>query len=514
MLEGMRPIRFSSLSCRSKFSSGKLGVLESRGFRRFYAGYSASLLGTAMSSVAIAFAVLGAGGTATGLGVVFTANIVPMIAFTLGGGAIADRLGRRPVMLAADAARCAAQGVLAASLYLGHPRLWLFVAAALAVGAGNAFFQPALAGLPVQLAPRDRLGDANALLAAAQPAAQVAGPALAGMLIAATSPATVVAADAASYAASAVALAMVRFPSAGQSGAGQPGAGQPAAGQPAAGQPKARSLLSDLAAGWAEFSSRPWLWTGTVQFALFNLLTWGPYLVLGPVLARDYLGGAGAWGAILACYGGGAILGGLLALGRRPTRPLVIATLATFGFPLPPLALALHLPVAAVAGGALLAGLGSALGGALWTTVTQQQVPARALSRVAAFNMVGAFAFGPVAFAAAGPAATAFGSRAVLGFGAAWAALGTLAVLAVPSVRQVTWLATGPPAGLAEAPAIEQDTPGPCSAEEALLPGEDDLQGRPESSASRSFRAVPGRRHGVRSIRAKGAHWCYLIRSY
>ena len=227
-----------------------------------------------------------------------------MIAFTLGGGAIADRLGRRPVMLAADAVRCAAQGALAVALYLGHPRLWLFVTAALAVGAGNAFFQPALAGLPVQLAPRERLGDANALLAAVQPAAQVAGPALAGMLIAATGPATVVATDAASYAISAVALAMVRFPSAGQI--------------------RSRSLLADLADGWAEFSSRAWLWIDTVQFALFNLLTWGPYLVLGPVLARDYLGGARAWGMIMACYGGGAILGGLLALGRRPRRPLVV----------------------------------------------------------------------------------------------------------------------------------------------------------------------------------------------
>jgi hypothetical protein len=83
-------------------------------------------------------------------------------------------------------------------------------------------------------------------------------------------------------------------------------------------QARSRSLLADLADGWAEFSSRAWLCAGTAQFALFNLLTWGPYLVLGPVLARDYLGGARAWGAILACYGGGAILGGLLALGRRP----------------------------------------------------------------------------------------------------------------------------------------------------------------------------------------------------
>ena len=126
-------------------------MLRARDFRLFYAGYCGSLLGSAMSSVAIAFALLGDGGTATGLGLVFTAEIVPMVAFLLFGGALADRLGRRRVMLAADLLRCAAQAVLAAALAAGSPSLWLFVAAALAVGAGNAFFSPALSGLPVQL---------------------------------------------------------------------------------------------------------------------------------------------------------------------------------------------------------------------------------------------------------------------------------------------------------------------------------------------------------------------------
>lgn len=161
--------------------------------------------------------------------------------------------------------------------------------------------------------------------------------------------------------------------------------------------------------------------------------------MLGPVVARDYLGGARAWGAALACYGGGAILGGLLALGRRPRRPLVVANLATLGFPLPPLTLALHLPAIMVAAAALLAGLGSALDSALAATVQQRRVPEQALSRVGAFNMVGAFAFGPVAFVAAGPVAAAIDARVVLGFGAAWAAFGTLAVFAVPSVRHMTW---------------------------------------------------------------------------
>ena len=81
---------------------------------------------------------------------------------------------------------------------------------------------------------------------------------------------------------------------------------------------------------------------------------------------------------------------------------------------------------------------------AVEVTVTQQRVPEQALSRVGAFNLVGAFAFGPAAFAATGPVAAAVGARAVLGFGAAWAAFGVLVGLAVPSVRHLNWLDSRP----------------------------------------------------------------------
>jgi MFS family permease len=407
---------FGEKNFRSKY----FGVLAARNFRLFYTGYSCSLLGTAMSSVAIAFALLDRGGTPADLAIVFTANIVPMIAFLLGGGVLADRLGRRPVMLAADVGRCVVQGALAAALFLGRPGVWLFAGAAFVVGTGNAFFQPALSGLTVQLAPPDLVGDANALFGMARPATQVAGPSLAGVLIAVTGPAVVIAADAATYAVSALALWRLSFPP--DSGRGHP-----------------RSLLRDLAEGWAEFTAHTWLWLPTVQFALFNLFTWGPYLVLGPVLAHAYLGGARAWGAVLACYGLGAILGGAAALGRRPARPMLVSTIATFGYPMPVAALALHLPVAAVAAGALLAGAGSAISQALSATVTQQRVPAGSLSRVGAFSLVGAYAFGPVAFVAAAQTAGLIGARAVLGCGAAWSVFGTLVILAVPSVRTLTW---------------------------------------------------------------------------
>jgi MFS family permease len=408
--------------------AAKARVLRGRNFRRFYLGQVTSLLGTSMSAVAVTFAVLDNGGSAADVGYVIAARILPQVVLVLGGGVLADRLGRRPVMLGSDALRCAAQAALAAALLAGRPAVWLIAALAALVGVGEAFFMPALDGLTVEIAPRDELGNANALLGLAKSATGVAGPALAGLLVVVAGPAVVVAIDAASYGVSVIALGGLQLGRAGH----RPG----------------QSLLRAMAEGWGEFRSRPWLCATTVQFALFNLITWAPYLVLGPVLAHAYLGGARAWGLIMSAFAAGAVLGGLAALGRRPRRPLLAATLATFGYPVPCLLLALHAPVAGVAAGAFAAGAGGALGQAFDTTVLQQQVPADRLSRVSSFSTFGAFGPGTLGLAIAGPVAALAGPGAVLGFGAAWAVFGTLVMLSLPSVWAVRWRDT-PPEGLA-----------------------------------------------------------------
>jgi len=408
--------------------ASRASVLRERNFRRFYAGYVTSLLGTSMSAVAVTFAVLGNGGSATDVGYVIAAQILPQVALVLGSGVLADRLGRRPVMLGSDVLRSAAQAALAASLLAGRPGIWLIGALAALVGVGEAFFEPALDGLTVEITPRDELGSANALLGLAKSAAGIAGPALAGLLVAAAGPAVVVAIDAASYGVSVIALGGLRLPRASH----LPG----------------RSLLREMAEGWTEFRSRTWLWATTVQFALYNLITRAPYLVLGPVLAQGYLGGARAWGLVMAANGAGAILGGLAALGRRPRRPLVAATLATFGFPVPCLLLAGRAPAGAVAAGALAAGVASALFSTFWSTTLQQQVPPGRLSRASSFATFGAFGPGTLGLVIAGPAAALAGPGRVLGAGAAWALLGSLVVLSLPSIRAVRWRDT-PPEGLA-----------------------------------------------------------------
>ncbi len=128
-----------------------------------------------------------------------------------------------------------------------------------------------------------------------------------------------------------------------------------------------------MAVGWADFRSRTWVWSTTVQFAFFNLITWAPWMLLGAVEGRAYLGGAAVWGAILAVQGAGAITAGLLCLGRRPGRPMVVATIGTFFYALPDIPMAFHATAPWVAVAAFGCGAGSAVFATFEGTAMQQQ---------------------------------------------------------------------------------------------------------------------------------------------
>ncbi|MFC1436291.1 MFS transporter [Streptacidiphilus sp. N1-3] len=394
-----------------------LRTLNGRDFRLFYCGYSTSLLGSSMAGVALAFAVLDDGRSASDLGLVLAAVPATQLVFMLFGGVLADWLGPRRIMLAGDVIRCAAQTALAAAVLVGRPSLWVFMALAAVRGLGEALFNPALGALVVHVVPSERRGDANVLLGFSQSVAKVAGPTLAGVLIAVSNAGVVLAADAATYGCSLAALGLLRLRDVG-------GRRRP-------------SMLRSLAEGWSEFTSRPWLVASTVQFICVNFLVWGPFLLLGPVLMHQHPSGARGWGLVMSGYGAGSILGGLVALGRRPSRPLVVATAATIGYAAPCALFALQAPTAVIAAGACLAGVGSTVSAALSDTTTQQLTPVSVLARVRTFQTFGAFSLGPLAFALAGPAATVLGARPVLGFGAVAALVSATAVLLLPSVRAV-----------------------------------------------------------------------------
>ncbi|MFF8771328.1 MFS transporter [Kitasatospora sp. NPDC015120] len=428
---------------RRRRLTGRPAVLRERDFRWFFVGYATSLLGSSMAPVAVAFAVLDGGGGGTELGWVMAARILPIVLVMVAGGVVADRLGSRRVMLAADVLRCAVQGVFAVLLSGGHAPVAVMAALVAVWGLGEGVFLPALGALvPALVRREERLPDANTLLGLARSVSTVAGPALAGVITAGFGPGAVLLIDALTYGVGALALA--RLSTVVPAG---PGGGE-------------SSLPADLREGWGEFRSRRWLWVTTVQMALFNLLVWAPFLVLGPLTAQRELGGARAWGLVMGVYGVGAVLGGLLMLGRRPGRPLAVATVATLGWALPSAALAAGLPLAWTAAAALVAGAGSAVCGSLYDSTLQSWVPAEVLARVTAFGGLGAFVLGPLGLAAAGPLADRVGVAAVLAFGAGWQLVAAAAVLAVREVRERRW---GAPDGAA-GPAEPGAAPAPAAA--------------------------------------------------
>ncbi|HEV8064708.1 MAG TPA: MFS transporter, partial [Acidimicrobiales bacterium] len=177
-----------------------LGLLRQPNFRRFSVGYITSLLGTGMAPVGVAFSVLDGGGDPADLGYVLTAGTCTMIACLLLGGVVADRLGRRKVMLGSDALRCAGQGAFAALVIAGHPPFWSLVVLSGVTGAGAGLFNPGLMALTTEIVDDAILSDANVLLGLAKNLGVMAGPGIAGVLVAAFGGGVVVAIDAATYA--------------------------------------------------------------------------------------------------------------------------------------------------------------------------------------------------------------------------------------------------------------------------------------------------------------------------
>jgi MFS family permease len=393
------------------------GPLRSRNYRMLLASNVTSLAGSSVAYVTIPFAVLRIGGSASDVGYVAVARLIPSVAFLLIGGAIADRLPRHQVMVAANAVQALAQGAAAGVLLAGHATVWLLAVLGAVAGAGLGIYFPAAEGLLPQTVPEDQRAQAIAMDRTGQNAASIGGSAIGGILVGAVGPGWGLAVDAASFAIAGAMRAGMRFPAV----------------------PPARraSVVHDLRGGWREFVSRRWLWTMVLQLALVMTITAAALNVLGPLVADRSLDGARSWGFIVATYAAGAALGGVAMLKYRPRRMLVAATLCLPAWSLLLFALSVPLAVPADAAAALLAGAGSEAGVVLWVTARQQEIPAAMLSRIASYDIFGRFALAPIGTVVAGPLAILYGTSAVLIAGGIIVLALTGAVLFIPEVRHL-----------------------------------------------------------------------------
>ncbi|MEV4293579.1 MFS transporter [Microbispora rosea] len=399
---------------------GDLAMVRERGFALLLAARTISVLGSGFAPIALAFGVLALpGARATTLSAVLTAQALPMVTFLLLGGVVADRMPRHRVMTAAESVNAAAHLCLAAMMLTKWaPLLPLLVASAVSGIAGAMLF-PALTGIIRDVVPPARLHSANALLGMGTNVSKMAGLVLSGGAVVLIGSGWVLMTSGVMFAVAAVLITMLPD---------SPGRGSPRG---------AHSVLADLRAGWREFVSRQWLWVAVAQFSILMMAVQAAYGVLGPLVARQRMGGAPAWSAVLAGEAVGMTIGVVLALRLRPRRPVMVATLLTLPTAGPYVLLGVDAPLWSIVSGALVAGVCFDIYGVLWNTTVQREIPGESLSRVSSYDSLGSLMLGPLGMLLAGPLAVTVGPQpALIGCGAMVVLVSMLAVL-FPGVREL-----------------------------------------------------------------------------
>jgi len=295
-------------------------------FRLLAGGQLTSNLGDAFYAVALPWYVLSAHGGPLLLGSVLAAYGIARTALLVLGGQAADRWRPWTVMMGADLVRAGAVAALAVSALAGPPHAYILVPISVIIGAGEGIFLPGSFAIVPALLPDADLEAGNAITTGGTQLATLIGPGVGGAVVALAGAAPAFVVDAASFAVSALTLwgirahavasqARAESPPVGASG----GTEQPSvASAPSGPAPTVRHLLATERA----------LQVILVVLVAANLGAGGMGDVALPALARGPFGaGAAGYGALLAAYGGGALLGTLAAAqARRARRPAMLAS--------------------------------------------------------------------------------------------------------------------------------------------------------------------------------------------
>ncbi len=394
-----------------------MSPLASRDFRWLVSGIAVSGLGSAMTPVALAFAVLHLGGSATQLGIVVAAFSLAEVVTMLYGGVLGDRLPRQLLMQGSAAATCVSQAICATVLITDHGSILFLTLIGVLNGCLGAIAQPASNAMTRFTVTEAQLPRAVILRSLAQQSSYAVGFALAGIVVATSGPGWAIAVDAVTYGLAAGCFALIRTE-----------APTTAGGAP---------VLAELAEGAREVLRHTWLWLLIGQALLYHLCFGGAQGVLGPIVVGETWSEE-AWGWAMAALMAGFVVGGLIALRWRPTHLLlwgVVLLSLTAAFPL---AMALADQLWLVLAGALAHGIGLQLFSVSWDLAIQENVDPDKLSRVYAFDMVGSFVCRPLGLALTGPVAAVVGTERWLVVVAAIMAVSSLAALASPSVRGLT----------------------------------------------------------------------------
>jgi MFS family permease len=340
---------------------------KSREFRLLYAGQTVSFFGSMLTYVAVPYQVYQLSHSSLYVGLLGTAQLVPLLGAALLGGALADSLDRRRMLLVSELGLAACSALLVVNAGLARPSLLLLFGISATMSAVNGFHRPALEAMTQQLVSRDDQPAAAALGTLRFNIGAIGGPACAGLVIAHLGLPAVYLIDMVSFAGSVSCLFAMR----------------PLARAATA---AAASALGSIVEGLRYASSRPEL-IGTYIVDIVAMIFAMP-MALFPLLGERW-SGATAAGWLYSSMAIGSLVMTLLsgwARGVRRHGAMVIGAAATWGAAIIALGFAPNLPSAV--GCLAVAGAADMVSGQFRQTIWNQTIPSALRGRLSGLEMI------------------------------------------------------------------------------------------------------------------------------
>ncbi len=379
--------------------SNTFAALQHRNYRLFFIGQLISLTGTWMQNVAQAWLVYQLTNSPFKLGVVAFSAGVPVLAFSLWAGVVADRVPKRRLLLMTQTGMMILAFILSADMFLGTVQWWHVAILAFLLGTANAFDAPTRQAFVVEMVGRRELMNAIALNSAMFNSARIIGPALAGVTLAALGAAWCFAVNGVSFLAVIAGLALMDVP-------------------PYVGAALGESPLKQMREGVSYIWHQPVVRPLITLVAVSNMFALG-YMALLPALAQDVLHvGTVGYGFMTTAIGVGALVGALViaSLGDYQRKGLML-TAGNLLFPVMVIALSVSRSFHLTVGLLVVAGLGFMTQNATANTLVQTTVPDGLRGRVMSVYMMVFQGFFPIGSLIAGAVAEGFGVPAGAAFG-------------------------------------------------------------------------------------------------
>ena len=389
-----------------------------RGFTGLALSRFISNVGNGVSPIALAYGVLNLpNATGRDLSIVMAARFVPLLAFMLLGGVIADRFQRNRLVGGSDMVGSFLAATSAVSLIAGFSSTWLLALMGALFGILNAIWWPAMSGVLPEILPKEKLQEGNAVIGLMTNIGYIIGTLAGGILVSTVGAGWGLLVDATSFFIAGVIV--WNLPLIGKIKEKSPG------------------IFHDLVVGWREFISRSWVITMVISFALINMAFESMLSVLGPLNFSNPVSGPRQWSYNLAGLSVGMLLGGIWALKIKIGRPLflamaLVAISAIWDFAL---ALNLSLPISVLA--SVFSGISVEIFLVTWNTSLQSHVPEESYSRVSSYDTLGSYGIAPLGIVLAGPLAMHFGVDRILFATGAITLFAAVVSLLVPSVRNL-----------------------------------------------------------------------------